>query len=110
VPWSEITITSERHEFARRALQRRETLAELCEEFRVSEKTGYKWLARFRDHGVGARGSMHRIGSTGWPKLSPLSLIVIRQAHPTWGPRKLLAYARARDPRSRGPRRAAWAI
>ena len=52
VPWSEITVMSQRLEFVWRVLQRRESTAELCAEFRVSEKTGDKWMARFRADGA----------------------------------------------------------
>ena len=35
------------------AIERQEeTFAELCRRFQVSRKTGYKWLARYRDAGV----------------------------------------------------------
>lgn len=105
MPWSEITIMSQRHEFVRRALQRRETIAELCEEFRVSEKTGYKWLARFRTHGAAgladrshAPHHVHRMADA-----IASELIAIRSTYPTWGPRKLLAYARALDPQQSWP-------
>ncbi|MDQ6886064.1 MAG: leucine zipper domain-containing protein [Gemmatimonadota bacterium] len=99
MPWSEITVMSQRLEFVRRVLQRREWMAELCEEFRVSEKTGYKWMARFRAHGAAglddrshAPHHVHRMGDA-----IATELLAIRHAHPTWGPRKLLAYAAKRD-------------
>jgi transposase InsO family protein len=99
VPWSEITIMSERLEFVRRVLQRRETMAELCAEFRISEKTGYKWMARFRADGAAGLADrshaplhVHRMADA-----MATELLAIRQAHPTWGPRKLIAYAKARN-------------
>jgi transposase len=105
VPWSEITLMSERLEFVRRVLQRRESMAELCAEFCVSEKTGYKWMARFR--GNGAAGledrshAPHQVHRMADPVAT--ALLAIRAAHPTWGPRKLLAYAAARDPAAAWP-------
>lgn len=99
MPWREITVMSQRLEFVRRVLQRRESMAELCEEFRVSEKTGYKWMARFRGNGAAglddrshAPHHVHRMAD-----MIATELLAIRHAHPTWGPRKLLAYAAARD-------------
>src|SRR6476620_6151100 len=90
---------SERFEFVRRVLQRRESMAELCAEFGVSEKTGYKWMARFRVDGPAglsershAPHQVHRM-----PDAIAEALVAIRLAHPTWGPRKLLAYAAAQD-------------
>lgn len=100
VPWSEITVMSQRLEFVQRVLQRRESMAALCEEFCVSQKTGYKWMARFRAQGAAgladrshAPHQVHRMADQ-----VAAALIGIRHAHPTWGPRKLIAYAAARDP------------
>lgn len=99
MPWSEITIMSQRLEFVRRVLQRRESMAALCAEFRVSEKTGYKWMARFRADGAAgledrshAPHHVHRMADA-----IAVELLELRAAHPTWGPRKLIAYAAARD-------------
>jgi putative transposase len=99
VPWSEITVMSERFEFVRRVLQRRESMAALCAAFGISEKTGYKWMARFRVDGPAglaershAPHDVHRMADA-----IAEALVAIRLAHPTWGPRKLLAYAAAHD-------------
>jgi transposase-like protein len=98
VPWSEITVMSQRLEFVQRVLQRRESMAELCAEFRVSEKTGYKWMARFRAEGaaglVDRSHAPHQVRRM--PEAAAAELLALRAAHPTWGPRKLVAYARAR--------------
>jgi len=34
-----------------------ETMTALCRRFGLSRKTGYKWLARYRLHGIGCTGS-----------------------------------------------------
>ena len=105
MPWSEITIMSERAEFVRCVLQRRTPVAEVCAAYGISEKTGYKWLARFRHEGATgladrshAPHHVHRMDA-----VLAAELLALRQAHPTWGPRKLLAYAAARDPAQRWP-------
>ncbi|MGI8496601.1 MAG: leucine zipper domain-containing protein [Gemmatimonadaceae bacterium] len=90
---------SQRHEFVRRVLQRRETMAELCSEFRVSEKTGYKWMSRFRaDGAAGLDDRSHAPHHVDRMADSiATELLAIRATQPTWGPRKLIAYAAARD-------------
>ena len=51
MPWSVTDVMSIRLEFVAEALGRRRSFASLCEQYGISEKTGYKWLARFRQHG-----------------------------------------------------------
>lgn len=76
-------------------LRRHYRFTELCERHGVSRKTGYKWLERFREAGKQGLADRSR---------APLScphrtdaevaqlLIDARKAHPTWGPRKLIAW------------------
>lgn len=99
VPWSEITVMSQRSEFVRRMLHRRETVEELCAEFHISTKTGYKLMARFRTDGIaGLADRSHAPHSVRrMPSAVASELLEIRCAHPTWGPRKLIAFAAARD-------------
>lgn len=53
MPWKEQTLMSLRQEFVERALSISEnstqTFAELCRQFGISRKTGYKWLSRLLD-------------------------------------------------------------
>ena len=72
-------------------------MSELCREFGISRKTGYKLLARFEQHGpVGlydrsrARHTVrHRV-----PDEIEQRLVDLRHEHPTWGARKLHAWLR----------------
>ena len=51
MPWYEVSTVSLRSEFVRLAQNDDANISQLCERFRISRKTGYKWLARFRAHG-----------------------------------------------------------
>jgi len=81
-----------RKEFILRALARDVPFRELCREFSISRKTGYKWLERFHE-----RGFEGLLDESRAPKNSPgrtssevaLEIIRLRQAHPTWGPKKI---------------------
>jgi transposase InsO family protein len=83
---------SRKMEFAERASQPGAKLAAVCREFGVSRQTGYKWLTRFREHGFEGLEEQSRR-----PKSSPLALgeevvaavLEARDAHPTWGPKKI---------------------
>ncbi len=83
---------SQREEFIRLVHQRRHPITELCIAFGISEKTGHKWLSRF--HREGALGLADR---SHVPHLAPhlisshvrKEITRLREAHPTWGARKL---------------------
>jgi transposase InsO family protein len=68
------------------------SFAELCREFGIARKTGYKWLARFKE--LGTRGL---VDEPRRPSRSPLALsanvaleiVELREAHPRWGPKKI---------------------
>jgi len=84
------------------------TMTELCADYQISRKTGYKWVDRFET--AGPRG-LH--DESRRPAHSPTAtdaevvkaLIALRVRHPRWGPRKLLAVAARRKPRAPWPSR-----
>ena len=93
MPWKETTVVSIREEFVLKALEPRTNLAELCREFGVSRKTGYKWLERYKSGGVLALRDLSRRPRTSPLGVSPeviVDLVAIRNAHPRWGARKLI--------------------
>ena len=82
------------------------SVAELCERFGVSRKTGYKWLARFRDGGLDALADQARARHSQHAKTPPeVEALVVdaRRRHPTWGSRKLLPWIARRHPDVRLP-------
>jgi transposase InsO family protein len=48
MPWGEVTRVSLREEFVQLAMQRSVNKRELCRRFKISPKTGYKWLSRYK--------------------------------------------------------------
>jgi transposase InsO family protein len=92
MPWAERSIVSIRREFVLKALSKEAPITELCRQYGVSRKTGYKWVQRFRQLGVDGLEDQSRR-----PHTSPLAttaevtieIIKVRQEHPTWGARKL---------------------
>jgi putative transposase len=92
VPWSEISPMSQRQEFIELYLKRQCRVSELCAAFGVSEKTGYKWIARY--HAEGHAGLTDRSRA---PVHSPQRvaadvierIVGLRKRHPTYGARKL---------------------
>ncbi len=94
MPWTETNVVDQRIEFVLRALRGTEKFGELCVEYGISRKTGYKWKERFIADGLGGIGDRSRR-----PKSSPeeigenmvCEIVKLRQAHPSWGARKLRA-------------------
>ena len=51
MPWLETSPVEQRERFILDHRHELYTMAELCERYGISRKTGYKWLARFDDAG-----------------------------------------------------------
>lgn len=101
MPWKATCVMDERMQFIAACLAGEESMAELCRRFGISRKTGYKWLERYEGGGPGglqerSRAALHHPNAV--EESIERRLIEARGAHPTWGPRKLLAFLARRDP------------
>lgn len=101
MPWSTSSPMSLRLEFVREALQARTPFADTCARYGISEKTGYKWRARFLAGGPAALADRSHAPQH-CPHRMPAALEALlcaeRRAHPTWGARKLRARLVAAHP------------
>lgn len=71
-----------------------ESMSVLCARAGISRRTGYKWLARYRNAGaVGLEdlSSIRRTQSGAMDVSVQAQVLAFRRLRPTWGPRKLLA-------------------
>jgi len=107
MPWKTFSLLETRGRFVRAALRGDQSVARLCAEFGISQKTGFKWLRRFRGEGTpGLRDRSRRPRrspgqtSPGWVK----AIIELRRRHPSWGAKKIYGGLRARHPRRRLPK------
>ena len=90
--WNPRDTMNLRLEFVELASQEGANRRALCRRFRISPKTGYKWLARHAQGGDAALADRSRR-----PQQSPgrtasqleQDVIALRQAHPAWGGRKI---------------------
>ena len=53
MPWQESSVMEERLRFVARLLEN-ERMSDLCREFGISRKTGYKIFNRYKEHGLAA--------------------------------------------------------
>jgi transposase len=51
MPWKECSVLEERLKFVTRLIEG-ETMTDLCEEFGISRKTGYKLFNRYKEDGA----------------------------------------------------------
>lgn len=101
MPWSTVTPMSQRLEFIRAVVERKEDFRATCREFGISEKTGYKWRTRFLEGGPAAledRSHAPHVAAHQVPAARVAVLCALREANPTWGGRKLQQVLRQEQP------------
>lgn len=101
MPWSVPDPMSIRLQFVAEALRGVRPIVAVCAAYGISEKTGQKWLARFRAFGLPGLAERSHAPAT-CPHRTPApqraALLACRRAHPTWGARKLRAACQAAAP------------
>jgi transposase InsO family protein len=81
----------QRIEFAMKAIAC-ENFGQLCRQYGISRKTGYKWRERFVENGLGGMGEHSRrprSHSQELPEAVVCEIVRLKQAHRHWGPRKI---------------------
>src|SRR5690242_9369711 len=75
------------------------SFAQLCLKYGISRPTGYKWVERYKSSGAkGLEERSHEAKSHPHaldPALEQL-LLRARDKHPSWGPKKLIAWIKKR--------------
>jgi putative transposase len=101
MPWKEQRIVDEREAFVRSYLREATPMAELCREYGISRKTGYKWVQRFHEGGMPALMDRSRAPCRRPHAVSEEiaeAIIALRERRPTWGSRKLRAALERKHP------------
>lgn len=91
MPWKESSVMEERLRFVARFLDG-ETMSELCREFGISRKTGYKIFNRYKEHGLAALTDRSRRPVRYANQLpAQVESLIVRLKHnkPHWGARKI---------------------
>lgn len=95
MPWKESCAMDERMRFIAARLTGLHTMIELCEASGISRKTGYKWWDRYQAEGAAGleerSHAPHRPGHV-TPAAIAERIIALRQAHPSWGPCKIIGF------------------
>jgi transposase InsO family protein len=99
--WKGVTIMDQKMQFILECRDGFFSFSELCSQFGISRKTGYKWLDRYHEEGPpGLTDRSRRPHSFGRATDSEIvdAIVGARLKHPTWGPKKLLAILSSRFP------------
>lgn len=111
--WLRVDPMEQRVRFVFEVKRKIESIARLCRKFGISRKTGYKWLRRYRLHGVNGlhersrrpRRCPHQTSAAWMRRIKKL-----RHKYPHWGSKKLrvLLQQRTRRPETVPARSTIW--
>jgi putative transposase len=91
MPWKECSVMDERLQFVARRLAG-EAMADLCREFAISRKTGYKIFDRYQECGVQGLTDRSRRPyryANQLPFQVENYILNVKREHPSWGARKI---------------------
>src|ERR1700757_4363884 len=91
MPWRECSVTEERLRFVARLLEG-EGMSEVCRDFGISRKTGYKIFNRYRAEGLDALGDRSRRPvryANPLPAPGERLIVALKRDKPHWGARKI---------------------
>ena len=91
MPWKECSVMDERLRFVARLLDG-DSMTEVCRDFGISRKTGYKIFSRYKDHGVEALTDRSRRPvryANQLPSQIESLIVTLKQEKPHWGARKI---------------------
>ena len=95
MPWMETNVLEQKKLFIIRYKEEEMPFSDLCEEYGISRKTGYKWVKRFETEGYAGLNEMSRCPQN-FPQQTPNEVLceIVRvknwKAH--WGGRKIRSY------------------
>lgn len=108
MPWRGMSPVDLRLEFITEYRSGLFSMTELADQYRISRKTGYKWVARYGADGPSGLLDRSRRPNHSPDRIDPVvvaELVAARRRHPYWGARKLLAWLTQRQPEVSWPTR-----
>ena len=91
MPWKESSVMEERLRFVARLLDG-EAMTDMCREFNISRKTGYKIFNRYKEHGLAALNDRSRRPvryANQLPHQVESLIVSFKRNKPHWGARKI---------------------
>ena len=93
MPWKEKTVEQVRTDFVAEVLTAEKSMSQICRDYGIDRKTGYKWLNRAKN-GEGLKNKSQKPHSNpNQTAQETVELIInVRIRHPAWGARKIKRY------------------
>jgi len=92
MPWKENSVSDMRVRFIAEYLSQSLSFSDLCREFNVTRRTGYKYVERYELYGPAGLVDQSRAAHS-HPNTTPdsiqNSILDLKEQHPTWGSKKL---------------------
>ncbi len=106
--WGEIKVEHQRELFIKTYLEKRFSLADICRQFDISRKCGYKWINRFEEEGLEglkdrSRMPLHSPNATDSEVVTAILKLKFEWAK--WGPKKILGHLKKHSPHILWPSR-----
>ncbi len=101
MPWNESCAMDERMRFVVDHLSGEWSMLALCEHYGISRTAGYKWVDRYRAEGplgLVERSRAAKAHGRATPAALAELVVKLREARPSWGPRKIVARLRLDHP------------
>jgi transposase InsO family protein len=106
MPWKTSSVMEEKLKFVLEYLEQEWSMSELCERYGIARETGYVWLRRYQ--AVGWEGLREKSrAAQRYPNQTAEEIeekvLDLREAHISWGPRKLKRVLERDEPGQRWP-------
>jgi transposase InsO family protein len=108
MPWKETEKMQEKKEFVLKSMDSRMVFTELCREYGISTKTGYKWKKRFMEEGYAGLEEESRSpisNGRAMPEAVSVEILRIKNKHMAWGAKKILNIYQRNNPGKPAPAR-----
>ncbi len=99
--WGASKVEDQRKEFISRFLSGNLTVTNLCVEFQISRKTGYKWIRRFEEEGEEGLKDRSRTPHFQAEKTShdlEVKILAVKHKRMRWGPKKIRGHLVEHEP------------
>jgi len=93
MPFKGVDVMDVKKEFVLKSLDDRVVFTELCREYGIGTKCGYKWRQRFLEEGYAGLEEHSRkplTNSRSIPEPVSVEILRIKKLHPAWGAKKIL--------------------